>query len=293
MGTSRAPAPGGAASPFTIPITPTQHCDSCARWTPPWDDGTTGPWDDWTAGPCGDRAACGRQSGASRDADRPGPSRGSPVTAGSARPETVGRRRCHSHRGGGGRCLRDAPTGRRCHDCTRPVGRHPAVRQHKRGLGRPLLQRWPDRADHHGAERALRRAAELNPNDPHARHHLANYNRVTGQLAGAIAARTRSLELAPLNPRTQITLGKDYLVAGNDSAALRHYQRASQLDALNPLGLGWGPSLSIGVAEIFLRRGNESESVTEYLRVAALRGATTAELESLRAGHAPATRQLE
>jgi TolB-like protein/DNA-binding SARP family transcriptional activator len=142
--------------------------------------------------------------------------------------------------------------------------------------------------DWKGAEQALRRAVELNPNDPHAWHHLANYNRATGHVAEAIAARTRSLELDPLNPRTHITLGKDYSVAGNDSAALRHYRRASQLDALNPLGLGLGPSLPIGPAEIFLRRGRESEGVTEYLRIAALRGATPAELESLRAGHASA-----
>lgn len=142
--------------------------------------------------------------------------------------------------------------------------------------------------DWKGAEQALRRAVELNPNDPHAWHHLANYHRATGRVAEAIAARTRSLELDPLNPRTHITLGKDYSVAGNDSAALRHYRRASQLDALNPLGLGLGPSLPISPAEIFLRRGRESEGVTEYLRIAALRGASPAELESLRAGHASA-----
>lgn len=142
--------------------------------------------------------------------------------------------------------------------------------------------------DWKGAEQALRRAVELNPNDPHAWHHLANYHRATGHVADAIAARTRSLELDPLNPRTHIILGKDYSVAGNDSAALRHYTRASQLDALNPLGLGLGPALPIGLAEILLRSGREGESVTEYLRVAALRGATTAELESLRAGHASA-----
>lgn len=142
--------------------------------------------------------------------------------------------------------------------------------------------------DFEGAEQALRRAVELNPNDPHAWHHLANYNRARGNVAEAIAARTRSLELDPLNARTQITLAKDYSIAGNDSAALLHYRRASQLDALNPLGLGLGPSLPIGPAELFVRRGREREGVTDYLRVAALRGATPAELESLRAGHARA-----
>lgn len=142
--------------------------------------------------------------------------------------------------------------------------------------------------DWKGAERSLRRAVELNPNDPHAWHHLANYHRAMGHVAEAIAARRRSLQLDPLNPRTHITLGKDYAVAGNDSAALWHYQRASQLDPLNPLGLGLGPGLPIGPAEIHLRRGRESEGITEYLRIAALRGATTAELETLRSGHASA-----
>ncbi len=140
--------------------------------------------------------------------------------------------------------------------------------------------------DWEGAEQALRRAVELNPNDPHAWHHLANYHGASGHVAEAIAARTRSLTLDPLNPRTLITLGNDYAVAGNDSAALRHYQRARQLDPLNPLGLGLGPGLPAGPAELLLLRGREAESLAEYLRIAALRGATTQELESLRAGHA-------
>lgn len=139
---------------------------------------------------------------------------------------------------------------------------------------------WP------GAGQALRRAVALNPNDPHAWHHLANYHRATGGVAEAIVARTRSLALDPLNPRTLITLGKDYQLAGDDSAALRHFRRARELDPLNPLGLGRGPGLPVGPAELLLLRGRERESIAEYLRVAALRGATAAELDSLRAGHA-------
>jgi len=140
--------------------------------------------------------------------------------------------------------------------------------------------------DWDGAEHALRRAIELNPNDPHAYHHLANCMHAMGRLEEAVAARKRSVELDPLNPRTRITLGSDYFVAGDHERAAAEYRRASQLDPVSPLALGLGPSLPRGLAEVYLAQGRNDEAVEEYVRIATLRAASTSELHAIRAAYA-------
>jgi tetratricopeptide (TPR) repeat protein len=140
--------------------------------------------------------------------------------------------------------------------------------------------------DWDGAEHALRRAIELNPNDPHAYHHLANCMHAMGRLEEAVAARSRSVELDPLNPRTRITLGSDYFVAGDHERAAAEYRRALQLDPVNPLTLGLGPSLPRGLADVYLAQGRNDEAVDEYVRIATLRAASTSELNAIRAAYA-------
>ena len=137
-----------------------------------------------------------------------------------------------------------------------------------------------------GAEQALRRAIQLNPNDAQAYHHLANCMRVMGRLDEAIAARSRAIELDPLNARTTVILGNDYLAAGEMDRALAAYRRALQLDPVNALALGTGPFHSSGPALVYQAQGRDREAVEEYLRIATLRGATTAELDALRADYA-------
>lgn len=137
-----------------------------------------------------------------------------------------------------------------------------------------------------GADRALRRALELNPSDAHAWHMLANYMRVMGRTSEAIDARARGVELDPFNARTIFLLGADYAAAGRMDEVLTHYQRALRLDPTNALALGLGPELPATPAWVYLRQGRSREAVDEFIRVATLREATAGELDAMRAAFA-------
>ena len=136
------------------------------------------------------------------------------------------------------------------------------------------------------AERSLRRAIALNPNDAHAWHHLANYLLAMHRPDEAAVARLHGIALDPLNARLRITLGDDYLAAGRRAEALAAFKRASQLDPLHPLTLGLGPAPPQGPWGVHLAEGHDSVAVRQLLRVATLRGASAAEVDSLRAAFA-------
>jgi adenylate cyclase len=140
--------------------------------------------------------------------------------------------------------------------------------------------------DWSGAEEALRRAIELNPNDAHAWHHLANYLAATGSMQAAVAARERSVQLDPLNPRTRTVLSRDYVGVGDYDRALQESLRAAQLDPLHPLQLGLGPGLPSNPADVYMRLGRTDEGIEYYLRTAALRGATPGEVDAMRDAYA-------
>ncbi|MEO7456546.1 MAG: hypothetical protein ABIY52_09820, partial [Gemmatimonadaceae bacterium] len=139
-----------------------------------------------------------------------------------------------------------------------------------------------------GAERSLREATVLSPNDPHAWHHLGNYLRATNHLDEAAAARLRGLALDPLDARLQNSLGEEYLAAGRFTEARVAFERGTQLDPLHPIQLGLGPSAPHGVWNVLLAQGREADAEAELLRVAALRGARADEVQALRAAYARA-----
>ncbi|MBC7670929.1 MAG: protein kinase [Polaromonas sp.] len=139
-----------------------------------------------------------------------------------------------------------------------------------------------------GAERSLRRATALNPNDPHAWHHLGNYWRAMARPDEAADARLRGLAIDPLDARLRYSLGEEYLAAGRLSEARAAFERAAQLDPLHAIALGLGPAVPHGTWSVSLAQGRDAEAVQELLRVATLRGATTAEGESLRRAFAAA-----
>jgi serine/threonine-protein kinase len=150
---------------------------------------------------------------------------------------------------------------------------------------RGMLQRFWE-WDWAGAGRTLRQATVLNPSDPHAWHHLANYLRAVNRPDEAAVARLHGLALDPLDARLRNSLGGDYLAAGRLAEARAAFERGAQLDPLHPLRLGLGPGAPHGVWDVLLAQGREADAVAELLHVAALRGATPDEVQALRAAFA-------
>jgi serine/threonine-protein kinase len=135
-----------------------------------------------------------------------------------------------------------------------------------------------------GAERSLRRAVELDPNNPHAWHHLGNYYRAMGRLDDAADARLRGLALDPLNARLRAALGEEYFYGGRWDDALAALQRAAQIDPLHPILLGRA-NAAVGPGRVYIAEGREADGVRDLLRVAALRGAGADEVDALRAAY--------
>jgi adenylate cyclase len=139
--------------------------------------------------------------------------------------------------------------------------------------------------DFPGAERALRRAVELNPNDHHAWHQLANYYRAMGRHLDALRAREHAVAIDPLNVRIGVLLAVDKLRANRVDESLAQFRRIMRLDAAHPLILGLGPHSPVGPWLVYFEQGRYEQVVDEYVRIASMRNASAAELESLRAAY--------
>jgi TolB-like protein len=148
-------------------------------------------------------------------------------------------------------------------------------------VARGIVQLFWDR-DWAGAERSLRRAVALNPSDPHAWHHLANYWRAMDRPDDAAGARLRGLALDPLDARLRYALADEYLAAGRLAEARAAFTKARALDPLYPGALGFGPTPPRGIWEVDLAEGHDAAAVEALLSVATLRGATTGQVESFR-----------
>ena len=151
-------------------------------------------------------------------------------------------------------------------------------------VARGLVQLFWD-WDWAAAERSLRRAIALDPNNPHAWQHLGNYLRAMNRPNEAAAARLRGLAVDPLNARLRYSLGQDYLVAGQLPKALAAFERGVQMDPLHPIALGLG-GVPLGPWSVYLAQGRDTEAVQGLLRAATLRGASSDEVDSLRAAFA-------
>jgi TolB-like protein/DNA-binding SARP family transcriptional activator len=137
--------------------------------------------------------------------------------------------------------------------------------------------------DFPAAERALLRALELNANDHHAWHMLANYYSAMGRADDAAAARARGADIDPLNPRIGFMLAYAYAEANRFPEALAQYSRMLKLQATHPIALGLSTQVPAGPSQVYLRQGRYHEAVEDYVRIATLRGASTSDVDSLRA----------
>ncbi len=81
------------------------------------------------------------------------------------------------------------------------------------------------------AERELRLAIRLNPNDAIAHQWLGYHLATSGRFDEAIAEMKRARELDPLSPNTQNSLGAVYYWAGRDDQALAQFREVPDPDA--------------------------------------------------------------
>jgi tetratricopeptide (TPR) repeat protein len=92
-----------------------------------------------------------------------------------------------------------------------------------------LIRYWHD-WDWSGAERAFKRAIELNPGNVNAHHWYSNYLIFVGRSEEAIAMRKRLVELDPLSPATNAMLGYAYVFARHYDRGIEQCRKALELD---------------------------------------------------------------
>jgi serine/threonine protein kinase/TolB-like protein/Tfp pilus assembly protein PilF len=111
------------------------------------------------------------------------------------------------------------------------------------GLIHDSLWQWAE------AEREFKRAIELNPNYPTARHWYSRYLRNVGRFDESLAEIKRAQQLDPLSLVITGNLIYSYLATGDVNAAIEQGRKAIELDANSPIG-----HLYLGLA--YLKQGH-------------------------------------
>lgn len=150
------------------------------------------------------------------------------------------------------------------------------------GNGELARQAWSD------AERELRFAVSLNPNDAVAHQWLGYHLATAGQFENAVAEMKRARELDPLSPNTQNSLGAAYYWAGHDQEALQEFSQVPDPDANSE-------RRHQRMARIYERKGMLGRAAEELSTAARLAGqpalATTVEREYRSSGLREARRR--
>ena len=149
------------------------------------------------------------------------------------------------------------------------------------GNGELARQAWLD------AEKELRLAVALNPNDAIAHQWLGYQLASAGEFEDAIAEMKRARELDPLSPNTQNSLGAVYYWAGRDEEALREILQVPDPDANSE-------RRHQRMARIYERKGMLERAAAELAAAARLSGkqalAASVEQEYRSAGYVKARR---
>jgi serine/threonine-protein kinase len=119
--------------------------------------------------------------------------------------------------------------------------------------------------DSNGAERELRRAIELDPNDATARFYYGIFLRSIGRLDEAVAQQATAIELDPLVPAFNETLAFTLLRAGRADEAFARVRTGLELDSTY-----WRAHAVLGSIFEFTHRYDEA--IREYERANQLAG---------------------
>ncbi len=131
-----------------------------------------------------------------------------------------------------------------------------------------LIRDWHDR-DWSGAERAFKRAIELNPNNANAQHRYSYYLIALGRHKESLAMRKRLVELDPLSPGRKEGLGFAYTFARQYDQAIDQYRKALELDP---------NSAHPGLGRAYLQKGMHEDAIAAFQKAVDLGGWTKHDL---------------
>jgi TolB-like protein/Tfp pilus assembly protein PilF len=114
-----------------------------------------------------------------------------------------------------------------------------------------------------GAEREIKRAIELSPNDAVAHSNYGSYLQTMGRLDEAIAARKLNREFDPLSPTATANAGYPHYYARQYDQAIEYYRKALELDPNYSWSYLW-------IGQAYLEKGMYSEAIADINKAVTL-----------------------
>ena len=131
--------------------------------------------------------------------------------------------------------------------------------------------------DWSGAERELKRAIEINPNNAGAHSEYGSYLEALGRFDEAVAERERCRQLEPILPISIADVGYPLYYAGRYDEALVHYQKALEIDP----NFSWG---HLWIGQVYVQQGLYDKAFIEIRKAVELSGGNVRHIATL--GHA-------
>jgi tetratricopeptide (TPR) repeat protein len=141
--------------------------------------------------------------------------------------------------------------------------------------------------DFPGAEREIRRAIELNPNNSKAHYDYGTYlETIQERFDDAAAKRERSRQLNPTSAFYTADVGYPFYYARRYDTAIAHYRKAFDLDP----NFSWG---HLWIGEAYLQKGMHEEAIVEINKAIALSGGDTRDVATLGYAYAVSGKRSE
>jgi serine/threonine protein kinase/Tfp pilus assembly protein PilF len=131
--------------------------------------------------------------------------------------------------------------------------------------------------DWSGAEREIKRAIEINPNNAGAHAEYGTYLEALGRFDEAVAERDRCRQLEPILPISIADVGYPLYYAGRYDEALVHYQKALEIDP----NFSWG---HLWIGQVYVQQGLYDKAFIEIRKAIELSGDNARHIATL--GHA-------